>query len=64
MIDGYTKLVLSVIALCLLVLAGQQLVDSAARAGFADCGSVGNPCRMVVCLQSRTLAGDLKLNCP
>jgi hypothetical protein len=47
MIDRYTKLVLTVIAGALLVLAGERVL-SPASAQSTDCGGLGKPCYVVV----------------
>ena len=65
MIDIYTKAVLTVIATALMLLAGQNFTyTKQASAAFGPCGEKGNPCRMVMCQQSRKLTGELVLNCP
>lgn len=65
MIDAYTKAVLTAIAIGLMFLVGQNFAPAKqAYAAFGNCGEQGNPCRMVLCEQSRKVTGQLQLNCP
>ena len=50
MTDTYTKAILTLIAIALLLLAGQNFnYTKSAKAQPADCGDFRNPCRVLVC---------------
>ena len=50
MIDTYTKAILTVIAFTLLLLVGQNInYTKPAKAAFSECGSINDPCRMIIC---------------
>jgi hypothetical protein len=48
MIDTYTKAVLTVIAIALLLLISQNY-NKPVKAAFGDCGDTRNPCRIIIC---------------
>ncbi len=43
-VDGYTKVVLTVIAAALCILVGQNMVPTASAFGESDCGRSFSPC--------------------
>ncbi|WP_428097166.1 hypothetical protein [Candidatus Rariloculus sp.] len=43
-VDGYTKVVLTVIAVALCILVGQNMVPTASALGQSNCGRLGVPC--------------------
>ena len=44
MIDKYTKLMLTIIAVALSVIAARDLAPTSAVAKAGDCGSINHPC--------------------
>jgi hypothetical protein len=55
MIDNYTKAILTLIALALLALVGQNFsYTKPATAAPANCGELQNPCAVLVCKASAT----------
>ena len=47
-VDVYTKVVLTVIAVALCVLVGQNMVSPAVAFGESSCGSTFTPCRIEI----------------
>ena len=46
--DSYTKIVLTVIAVALCVLVGQNMVSPASAFGQSDCGTLVFPCHIEI----------------
>ena len=47
-VDGYTKIVLTVIAVALCILVGQNMVTPASALGQSNCGTSFSPCTINV----------------
>ena len=47
-VDGYTKVVLTVIAAALCILVGQNMVPTASALGQSECGDALLPCHIAI----------------